>query len=158
MGFLSNHVPGTIELGKLKNPYQDYQFNFFKLNYIFSAFLADQDLIVYYAFTFQSIEVWFFDTCYFMSHGHVFALPWRYWAITWKCFIYNVFFYNKIWSSYDFRNNRHILSLKSFFKPQIFWVSDLCSEFNWACPTKRYQNRISFIFFKIFFISIWFFA
>ena len=92
MGFLSKHVPGTIELGKLKNHNQDYQFNFLKLNYIFSAFLADQDLIVYYAFTFQSIEVWFFDTCYFMSHGHVFALPWRYWAITWKCFIYNVFF------------------------------------------------------------------
>ena len=57
MGFLSNHVPGTIELGKLKNHNQDYQFNFFKLNYIFSAFLADQDLIVYYAFTFQSIKV-----------------------------------------------------------------------------------------------------
>ena len=30
MGFLSNHVPGTIELGKLKNHNQDYQFNFFK--------------------------------------------------------------------------------------------------------------------------------
>ena len=60
--------------------------------------------------------------------------------------------------SYEFGNNRHILSFKSFFKPQIFGVSDICSEFNWACPTKRYQNRISFIFFKIFFISIWFFA
>ena len=61
----------------------------------FYVFLADQDLIVYDTFTFQSIEIWFFDTCYLLSPGHVFAVSWRYWAITWKIFKCNGFFITK---------------------------------------------------------------
>ena len=57
--------------------------------------MAGQDLIVYDTFTFQSIEIWFFDTCYLLSPGHVFAVSWRYWAITWKFFKCNGFFITK---------------------------------------------------------------
>ena len=50
------------------------------------------------------------------------------------------------------------MSFKRLFKRQIFWLSDLYSEFNWACPTKRYQNQISMIFFFLNFVLTYFFA
>ena len=50
------------------------------------------------------------------------------------------------------------MSLKRLFKRQIFWLSDLYSEFNWACPTKRYQNQIFVIFFSLNFVLTYFFA
>ena len=40
MGFLSNHVPGTIELGKLKNHNQDYQFKLFQIKSYFFCHLG----------------------------------------------------------------------------------------------------------------------
>ena len=50
------------------------------------------------------------------------------------------------------------MSFKRLFKRQIFWLSDLYSEFNWACPMKRYQNQISMIFFFLNFVLTYFFA
>ena len=50
------------------------------------------------------------------------------------------------------------MSFKRLFKWPIFWLSDLYSEFNWACPTKRYQNQISMIFFFLNFVLTYFFA
>ena len=50
------------------------------------------------------------------------------------------------------------MSFKRLFKWPIFWLSDLYTEFNWACPTKRYQNQIFLIFFFLNFVLTYFFA
>ena len=59
MGFLSNHVPGTIELGQLKNhnPY-DFQSGFLKKIIFFPPYLPIQ---ISFCMILSPFKAWIFD-------------------------------------------------------------------------------------------------